>query len=86
MLVETHAGRAAEVDDDRRRCHRLLVDLVGVATWLNLQARVALARDALLRQRPRRGGCTFLDEIDAMLAVTPGAVGVARQSPRCGAS
>jgi LuxR family maltose regulon positive regulatory protein len=79
VLVETHAGRASEVEDDRRWCHRLLVDLVGVATWLNLQARIALTRDALLRQ-DRAQAASFLDEVDAMLAVTPGAVGVARQS------
>jgi LuxR family maltose regulon positive regulatory protein len=79
VLVETHAGRATEVDDDRRRCHRLLVDLVGVAPWLNLQARLALARDALLRG-DRAGVTTLLDEVDSMLAATPEAVGVARQS------
>jgi LuxR family maltose regulon positive regulatory protein len=79
VLAETHAGRATEVDDDRRRCHQLLVDLVGVAPWLNLQARVALAREALLRH-DRAGAAALLDEVDAMLAVTPGAVGVVRQS------
>jgi LuxR family transcriptional regulator, maltose regulon positive regulatory protein len=79
VLAETHAGRATEVDDDRRRCHQLLVDLVGVAPWLNLQSRVALAREALLRH-DRAEGAALLDEVDAMLAVTPGAVGVARQS------
>ena len=80
VLVETHAGRAAEVDDDRRRCHR---------TARRPRRRRAVAqpagahrrspRDALLR-RDRAGAATFLDEIDAMLAVTPGAVGVAGQS------
>jgi len=79
VLAETHAGRATEMDDDRRRCQRLLVDLVGVAPWLNLQARVALTREALLRH-DRLGAATFLDEVDAMLAGTPGAVGVARQA------
>ena len=79
VLVETHAGRAADVDDDRRRCHRLLVDLVGVAPWLNLQARVALVRDALLRD-DRAGAASLLDEVDSMLAALPDAVGVARQS------
>jgi LuxR family maltose regulon positive regulatory protein len=79
VLVETHAGRATEVDGDRRRCHRLLVDLVGVAPWLNLQARLTIARDALLRH-DRAGAATMLDEVDAMLAAMPDAVGVVRQS------
>jgi LuxR family maltose regulon positive regulatory protein len=79
VLTETYAGRATEVDDDRRRCQQLLVELVGVATWLNLQARVALTRDALLRH-DRASAATFLDEVDAMLAVTPGAAGVTQQS------
>jgi LuxR family maltose regulon positive regulatory protein len=79
VLVETHAGRATKVEDDRRQCHRMLVDLVGVAPWLNLQARVALAREALLRH-DRAGAAALLDEVDAMLAVTPGAVGVASQA------
>jgi LuxR family maltose regulon positive regulatory protein len=79
VLVETHAGRAAAVDGDRRHCHRLIVDLVGVAPWLNLQARMALSHVALLRH-DRALAAVLLDEIDAVLAATPGAVGVARQA------
>jgi LuxR family maltose regulon positive regulatory protein len=79
VLIETHAGRAAEVEDDRRQCHRMLVDLVGVAPWLNLQARIALTREALLRH-DRADATALLDEVDAMLAVTPGAGGVASRS------
>ena len=56
VLVETHAGRDAEVDADRQLCHQHLTGLVDAAPWLNLQARVALTRDALIRGRPRPGG------------------------------
>jgi LuxR family maltose regulon positive regulatory protein len=79
VLVETHAGRATEMEDDRRHCHRLFADLVGIAPWLNLQARVVLAGEALLRS-DRAGAATLLNEVDGLLEVTPGAVGVARRA------
>jgi LuxR family maltose regulon positive regulatory protein len=79
VLVETRAGRAAEVEDDRHHCHRLLADLVGVAPWLNFEARIVLAREALLRS-DRAGAAGLLHELDGLLQTAPGAVGVARRA------
>ena len=49
VLAETHAGRGEDVEADRHLCRRNLGDLANVAPWLNLQARIALARAALIR-------------------------------------
>ncbi len=72
VLVETHAGRGDDVDNDRRLSRQHLSDLTGIAPWINLQARLALARDALIRGH-RTEAMTFLDEVEAIVAATPGA-------------
>ena len=66
VLVETHAGRGDEVEPDRQLCHQHLTGLVDVAPWLNLQARVALARDALIRG-DRVKAAALVDEAEAIL-------------------
>ncbi len=63
---------------DRLLCRQHLTGLLHVAPWLNLQARVALARAA------RHEGNTveamaLVDEADTILATTPGALHVADQ-------
>lgn len=78
VLVETHAGSAAAVEADRDVCRQHLVGLVDVAPWLNLQVRVALAREATMRGR-RDEAIMFVDEADELLATTAGAPGVAHQ-------
>ena len=78
VLVETHAGRGDEVEADRQLCRRHLTGLVDVAPWLNLQARVVLARAAHIRG-DRVEAEALLDEADAILETVPGAVGVEQQ-------
>jgi LuxR family maltose regulon positive regulatory protein len=78
VLVETHAGRGDEVEPLRLRCRHHLAGLTGVAPWLNLQARAALARAALLRGNRLEAGA-LCDEIEAILQTVPGADGVAAQ-------
>jgi LuxR family maltose regulon positive regulatory protein len=82
VLVAAHAG----VDDDdvagdRRLCGQHLVDLVGAATWLNLQVRVALARAARLRGA-HADAVRMLDEADAIVATCGGAVRIEQQIAR----
>ena len=77
-LVETHAGRGAEVDADRQLCRQHLSDFFDVAPWLNLQVRIALARAAVLRGNHVEA-TTLLDETTGIFEATPGAVRVAEQ-------
>ena len=78
VLVAAHAGRDADARHDDETCRQHLAGLLGVAPWLNLQARVALARAALLGGR-RAEAAVWIDESEAILASVPGAAGVARQ-------
>jgi LuxR family maltose regulon positive regulatory protein len=81
VLVETHAGRADDVEADRQLCRRLLTGLLHVAPWLNLQSRVALGRAAVIRGN-RAEASALVDEAEAILRTTPGAVGVTGQLAR----
>jgi LuxR family maltose regulon positive regulatory protein len=78
VLVETHAGRSADAEADRVRCRRHLVDLLDTAPWLNLQARIALARAAVI-SGDRVDAAALLDEAEAILDTVPGASRVAEQ-------
>ncbi len=81
VLVETHAGRADDVEADRQLCRSLLIGLLHAAPWLNLQSRVALGRAAIIRGNRAEAGA-LVDEAEAILRTTPGAVGVAGQLAR----
>ena len=70
-----------EVEADRQLCHQHLTGLIDAAPWLNVQARVALARDALIRG-DRVRAAALLKEADAIVGALPGAVGV-RRATRC---
>jgi LuxR family maltose regulon positive regulatory protein len=48
VLAETHAGRAELAEADRLLCRQHLTGLLGVAPWLNIQVRIALAHAAAL--------------------------------------
>jgi ATP/maltotriose-dependent transcriptional regulator MalT len=78
VLVETHAGRSADAEADRVRCRQHLVDLLDTAPWLNLQARIALARAAVI-SGDRVEAAALLDEAEAILDTAPGATRVAEQ-------
>jgi LuxR family maltose regulon positive regulatory protein len=78
VLVETRAGHAAAVEVDRRVCRQHLNGLVDMAPWLNIQVRVALARDAAIDGR-RGDAIVLVDEAVELLATITGAPGVARQ-------
>jgi LuxR family maltose regulon positive regulatory protein len=78
VLVETHAGRAADAEADRLRCRHLLIDLLDTAPWLNLQARIALARAAVLVGDGLEAAA-LLDEAEEILDTTAGALRVAQQ-------
>ena len=79
VLVETHAGRGSvEVEADRQLCHQHLTGLIDAAPWLNVQARVALIRDALIRD-DRAGAAALLKEAEAIVGALPRAIGVAAQ-------
>jgi LuxR family maltose regulon positive regulatory protein len=78
VLVETHAGRANDVELDRQRCRQHLTALLDVAPWLNVQARLALSRAALLRRNRVEAGA-LAEEAEAILATMPGAVRVTEQ-------
>jgi LuxR family maltose regulon positive regulatory protein len=77
-MVEAHAGRHKEADIQRRACRQQLTGLVGVAPWLNLQVRVALARTALLCG-DRVEARALIDEAGAIVDACPGAIGVVEQ-------
>jgi LuxR family maltose regulon positive regulatory protein len=79
VLVEARERPGDAVERDRQLCARHLEELVGTATWLNLQARVALARAAHVRGA-HVDAARLLDEVDAILATTPGAVRVEAQA------
>ena len=78
VLVETHAGRSDEADVDRQLCRQHLTSLGDIAPWLNLQARVALARAAVIRGN-RVEAAALVEEASAILEVIPDAVRVAAQ-------
>jgi LuxR family maltose regulon positive regulatory protein len=48
VLIETQAGRRYHAEADRMLCRQHLTGLLGVAPWLNIQARIALAHAAAL--------------------------------------
>jgi LuxR family maltose regulon positive regulatory protein len=78
VLVETHAGRHREVEADRLVCRQQLASIAGMAPWLNLHTRIALTRAALIRG-DRTEAAALLNEIEAILADTSGAVHIAEQ-------
>jgi LuxR family maltose regulon positive regulatory protein len=78
VLVETHAGRSADAEADRVRCRQHLIDLLDAAPWLNLEARVALARAAVI-SGDRVEAAALLDEAESILDSAPGATRVAEQ-------
>jgi LuxR family maltose regulon positive regulatory protein len=78
VLVETHAGHGDAIEAERLLCRKHLTNLVDAAPWVNMQARVALARTSLLRG-DRVEAAALLDEATAILEVMPGAVRVAEQ-------
>jgi LuxR family maltose regulon positive regulatory protein len=78
VMVETHAGRGDAVEAERLMCRQHLTYLVDAAHWVNLTARLALARAALI-QGNRVEAAALLDEATKILEVTPSAVGVAKQ-------
>ena len=69
VLVETHAGRDVEVEADRQLCYQHLTGLIDAAPWLNVQARVALTRDALIRG-DRVRAAALLKEAEAIVGAT----------------
>jgi LuxR family maltose regulon positive regulatory protein len=77
-LVETHAGGGENADADRHLCRQHLTGLLDVAPWLNLQARVVLARAAHMRGN-RVEAAALVDEAEATLEATPGADRVEEQ-------
>ncbi|HEU4840735.1 MAG TPA: AAA family ATPase [Ilumatobacteraceae bacterium] len=78
VLVETRAGRADDAEDDRQLCRQHLTGLLGVAPWINVQARLALARAAALRgNRVEAGALT--GEAASILTTMAGAEGVVEQ-------
>jgi LuxR family maltose regulon positive regulatory protein len=79
VLVETQAGHAEEVLPEHQLCRQHLTGLVDITPWMNLQARIALARAALLRG-DRAEAAALLAEVEAILATTPEAVRVAEQA------
>ena len=78
VLVETHAGRDVEADADRQLCYQHLTGLIDAASWLSVQARVALTRDALIRG-DRVRAAALLKEAEAIVGALRGAVGVGAQ-------
>jgi LuxR family maltose regulon positive regulatory protein len=75
-LVETHDGGDADADRHLSRQH--LTRLLDVSPWLNLQARVVLARAANMRGN-RVEAVALIDEAEAILEATPGADRVEEQ-------
>ena len=78
VLVDTHARRADDTEQDRLLCRQHLIDLHGASPWLTLQAHLALARTALLRG-DRIEARALVDAAVAILAGVDGAVRVADQ-------
>jgi LuxR family maltose regulon positive regulatory protein len=77
-MIEAQAGHHEAADADRQLARELLTGLLGVSYWMNLQARIALARAALLRGN-RGEASAMLDEAESMMPANPGAVRVAEQ-------
>jgi LuxR family maltose regulon positive regulatory protein len=79
VLVETRAGHANAVEQDHQWCRQHFTCLLGVAPWLNFQARLALARAAMIRD-DRVEATALLVEVEAILAPIPDAVHIADQA------
>jgi LuxR family maltose regulon positive regulatory protein len=79
VLVETQAGHGEEVVREHQRCRQQLTGLIDITPWMNLQARIALARTALIRG-DRAEAAALLAEVEAILATMPEAVRVAEQA------
>jgi LuxR family maltose regulon positive regulatory protein len=77
-LVEANAGRDDEADSSRQLARQHLTGLLDVAPWLNLQARVALGRTAVIRGN-RVEAAALIDEAAVILESSPGADRVALQ-------
>jgi LuxR family maltose regulon positive regulatory protein len=78
VLVETREGRAGDVEDERARCRRDLVDLQNAAPWMTFQAHLSLGRAALLRGE-RMEAEALARDAGAILAGIGGARGGASQ-------
>ncbi len=70
ILVETRAGRVSSTLTDQLLCRQQLTGLVGLAPWLNLQTRIALAHAALLR-RDRSEAATLTAEAEQIARRMP---------------
>jgi len=57
VLVKTHAGRANDVEAGRQLCRQHFEQSRGMTSWVNLLARVALARAAVLAATSSRPAC-----------------------------
>jgi LuxR family maltose regulon positive regulatory protein len=77
-LVDARRGDAERAVQGRRLCRRQLAGFDGIAPWLNLQARIALARSALITGH-RAEASTLLDEADALMVAVRDAVTVRGQ-------
>jgi LuxR family maltose regulon positive regulatory protein len=78
VLVETRAGRSAQADADRTLCRQHLTGLIGIAPWLNVQARIALARAAAM-SGDRAEASTLGEEARQLARRMPDAVTVHEQ-------
>jgi LuxR family maltose regulon positive regulatory protein len=77
-LVETRRGSLGAAEADRLLCRQHLIRLLHLAPWLNLQARIALARAAVIRG-DRVEAAALTDEAEVILGSTPGAVRIEAQ-------
>jgi LuxR family maltose regulon positive regulatory protein len=77
-LVDARRGDTERAVEGRRLSRRQLAGFDGIAPWLNLQARIALARSALITGH-RAEAATLLDEADALMVAVPDAVTVRDQ-------
>ena len=77
-LALARMGRADEAAADHQLSRRHLAGFNGIAPWLNLQTRIALARGSLLVGRQVEAA-TLLDEAEAILTAVPDAVIVTQQ-------
>lgn len=78
VLIETHAGRPEHAEADRMLCRQHLTALLGVAPWLNVQARIALGHAAALVGTPAEAAA-LTAEAEQLASEMTGAVLLHRQ-------